>query len=259
MVVASVGNTGNYYQCLTSGISGSSAPAWPSVFGVTVVDGTVGWVLSQRKRNAWQASSLYTTGLPLQTTGTLASGGASITSIAGGAKFIPQGAYIVGASVPSGAVVNAVTAASTAVMSVNATGTGTVTLEFNQLQYPQDDQIVTNASVGSAVMQCIVTGTSGSVQPVWPSTANLQATNGIYSFVVVNDTAPLQWTAVGYDPGGSASVWTASHTYTAGQVVYANVWDWVCTVGGTTGAASTQPVWPIVRDGSALWAMVGTN
>lgn len=253
-VIGQVNGAQYYFVCASTGTSGSTVPTWASVFGATTTDGTVLWTTVQRARQAWAASTAYTAGLPIQTTGTISTANASVTNIAGGASFIPIGSYVVGGSVTPGTTVTAVTAASTVVLSANGLGTGVASVTFIDSPYPWQDQIITS---GSVAMQCIVSGTSGSVQPAWPGASVLVQTNGVPSFNLVNDTAPLQWQAAGYDPSGSASVWTANNTYVPGNVVRSVLYDWMCVTGGTTGAASTQPAWPIVQDGNVVWAVVG--
>lgn len=197
-VSASVGHTGFYYVCTQTGTSGSVPPTWASVFGATVTDGTATWVCAQRQRSAWVSKSQYTDGNPFQTTATFTAGSASITVIAGGAKFIPIGCYFVAnqgtaqAAPPSyGNTIIAVTAASTVVMSSAASLASSdagLPVVFSQIApYPLPDQIITGGA-GSPVVQCIQTGTSGSVQPTWPNTIGASVSDGsiVWSTVGTN-------------------------------------------------------------------------
>jgi hypothetical protein len=107
-------------------------------------------------------------------------------------------------------------------MSANATSSASVPVTFNQSPYPWPDEILTTASV---VAQCVVAGTSGSVQPSWPAASVLtQDPNsaGGYLFNTVTD-GQVQWQQVGYYPqyfslsstsSTSASVSTGSKTFT---------------------------------------------
>lgn len=185
-VTASVGHTGFYYLCTNSGTSASVPPTWASVFGTTITDGSVIWTCVQRQRNAWASKIQYTSGLPVVTVGTVLNNSASATAIAGGAQFIPIGAYIIGGTIPAADTIIAVTAASTAVLATPV-GTGFTgqTLTFNSFPYPWPDQIITNASVGAPVVQCIATGTSGSVQPAWSASIGTITFDGSVTWMTV--------------------------------------------------------------------------
>jgi len=50
------------YMATRSGISGNSAPSWPTTFGASVTDGTCAWVCVQNARAAWQRDHYYTAG-----------------------------------------------------------------------------------------------------------------------------------------------------------------------------------------------------
>ncbi|MFZ0059033.1 MAG: hypothetical protein WAL35_03180 [Acidimicrobiales bacterium] len=59
---------GLVYLCTRSGISGSSAPSWPTTFNASVADGACSWVCAQNARATWQPDHPYTAG-PLGTGG----------------------------------------------------------------------------------------------------------------------------------------------------------------------------------------------
>lgn len=191
------GNNGFYYVCTTSGTSSTVQPTWASVFGATTTDGTVSWITAQRSRQPWQASKAYQAGLiPFQGSGFNTTASISAISpvihsfaVAGipisPLLYVPIGAQVVSASVAGGTTVVGVTSTSIT-LSANPTGTGTgVTVIFNQYPYPWPDQIVTAASVGSPVVQCIFTGSSASVQPTWPSTLGASVTDGSAAWATV--------------------------------------------------------------------------
>ena len=57
-VVKPLISNGYIYQCLTSGTSGSSAPAWPIVQGQTVTDGTAVWTCMGESITQWSSAAV---------------------------------------------------------------------------------------------------------------------------------------------------------------------------------------------------------
>jgi hypothetical protein len=55
-------SNGYYYKCVQSGTSGSSAPAFPTVNGVTVTDGTAIWMCVAKNAGPWTSTTAYNVG-----------------------------------------------------------------------------------------------------------------------------------------------------------------------------------------------------
>jgi prepilin-type N-terminal cleavage/methylation domain-containing protein len=78
---------------------------------------------------------------------------------------------------------------------------------------------------------CTGAGTSGTTEPVWPTTVGSNVT----------ESGGVQWTYSGPTP---PNLWAASTYYTVNRVIYpANGYQYICTVEGISGTAEPLP-WP---------------
>lgn len=188
-------NANYYYVCTTSGTSGNSNPftanSAASIFNSPITDGACTWVCAQRSRQPWRASYPYTAGLPYTTAASMTNPTGTLNAVPM-AQFIPIGSYVITTNfyffgVNNYNVVNGVSPAASVVnVAAFAGGSGIYTVTFNQGSgYPWPDQIVTAASVGSPVVQCVVSGVSGSVQPTWPVTLGASVTDGSAAWATV--------------------------------------------------------------------------
>lgn len=178
---------GFYYLCTSNGTSNSSAPTWPTVFNASVSDYATSWVCVGHARAAWAASTNYVAGMPVTTTGTFSTTSSSITNVPPvQANSVGIGAYVVSSAVTFGAQVTNVNAsASVVAMSASATTSTTIGVTFDSAPYPWPDQIITASVSGSPVVQALVTGKSGSVQPTWPTTIGASVSDGTVTWITV--------------------------------------------------------------------------
>lgn len=127
---------------------------------------------------AWVALTTYSAGYDMVDNGTYYF---LCTTSGTSASVAPSWPSTAGATVADG------TAVWTNVMRTRKAWTASTAYSTQPLttQYRWPDQIVTAASVGAPVVQCVVSGTSGSVKPVWPTTLGQTVTDGTVLWATV--------------------------------------------------------------------------
>ena len=95
------GGGGFYFRATNAGTSGASEPAWPTTFGLTVVDGTITW---QAQDQGWTAARTYPAGVTVRPSGNRF--GFNFQAVTGGttAAAEPQWPTTAGATVVDGTV-----------------------------------------------------------------------------------------------------------------------------------------------------------
>ena len=127
----------------------------------------------------WQASTAYITGVDMIG---IAARYFLCTTSGTSASAAPTWPTTFGASVADGSLVLTCVANMRKVWAASAS----YVTQPRDIQYPWPDQIVTaGGATGSPVVQCVVSGTSGSVQPTWSSTQGATVKDGTVYWATV--------------------------------------------------------------------------